>query len=101
MTAGIGILGGPGATGATGTGTMTGGLVGDQRVALVALRSRTAWAAAATARPLVAAMGTAATAAVMDRDTLERQPIRWVPLEIRASRGPPSSGACSGPLRMG
>lgn len=99
MIAVIGILGVRGATMvATGTGTMTGALVGDQKVALVALRSRMVLAVVVT---LVVVMGTTIIAAVMDRDILELQQIRWVPLGIRASRAPPSSGACRGPLRTG
>lgn len=102
MIAVIGILGVRGAAMvATGTGTMIGDLVGDQKVALVALRSRMVLAVVVMGVTLVVVMGTTTIAAVMDRDISELQQIRWVPLEIRASRAPHSLGACRGPLKMG
>lgn len=102
MIAVIGILGVRGvAMVATGTGTMIGDSVGGQKVALGALRSRMVLAVEGMVATLVVVMGTTIIAAVMDRDILELQQIRWVPLEIRASRAPPSLGACRGPLKMG
>lgn len=103
MTAVIGILGAGGAAmvvAATGTGTMIGDLVGGQKVALVAVRSRMVLAVGVMVETLVAPMEATVIAAVMDRDILELQQIRWVPSVTRASRAPHSLGACRGLLRM-
>lgn len=103
MIAVIGILGVGGAAmvvTATGTGTMIGVLVGGQKVCLVAVRSRMVLAVVVMVVTLVVVMETTITAAVMDRDILGLQQIRWVPSEIRASRGPHSLGACRGLLKM-
>lgn len=101
MTAVIGILGAGGAPMVvTGTGTMIGDLVGGQRVFLVAVRSRMVVAVEVMVETLVAPMEATVMAAVMDRDILELQQIRWVPSVTRASRAPHSLGACRGLLRM-
>lgn len=101
MIAVIGILGvGGAAMAVAATGTMIGVLVGGQRVALVAVRSRMVVAVEGTAVTLAVATEATIMAAVMDRDILELQPIRWVPSVIRASRAPPTSGACRGRLKM-
>ncbi|CAG10773.1 unnamed protein product, partial [Tetraodon nigroviridis] len=104
MTAVIGILGLGGAAmvvAATGTGTVIGDLVGGPKVALVASKLRTAVAVEGMVDSPVASMEATVMAAVMDRDILELQQIRWVSLVTRASRAPRSLGACRGLLRMG
>lgn len=101
MTAVIGILGAGGAPMVVAaTGTMIGDLVGGQKVALVAVRFRMVVAVEVMVETLVASMETTVIAALMDRDILELQQIRWVPLLTRASRAPHSLGACRGLLRM-
>lgn len=99
----IGVIGIQGAGGAAmavaATGTVIGVLVGGRRAASAALRSRTVAAVEGTAVTPAAATEAAVMAAVTDRDILELQPIRWVPSVTRASRAPPSSGACRGRLK--
>lgn len=102
-TVGIGIPGVGGATlavVATGTGTVTEGLVTGQRVPLVAIRHKMVAAMVAIVVALVVAMVTTVTATAMDRVILVLQQTRWVPLVTKASRVPLSLGPCRGPLRM-
>lgn len=101
MTAVIGIVGAGGAaTAVAATGTTIGDLVGGQKVALVAVRSRMVVAVEGMVETRVVPTEATVMAAVMDRVILELQQIRWVPSVTRASRAPRSLEACRGLLRM-
>lgn len=102
MTAGIGILGVGGVTlvvVATETGTVIEGLAVGQRLRLVAARLKMAAIMEVTVVAPVVAMAATITPPQMDRVILVVHQTRGA-LVTKASKGPLSSVACRGLLRM-